>query len=253
MRSSLKKSLYTLLGIIIFILGWVIISAIIDENVMIFPDPISTVRETFVLLSKSYVYKCMGQSVLRTVIGFAIAFVLSLVMGILAGTIPNIKHVFSPIFSVMKSIPTASLVFLFLVVMGAKNAPILMVTLISMPIIYEAVVRGFENVDKTLLDSARIDGANYLTRTIKIQLPLMVPYLMVGVASSFSLSFKIEIMAEVISGNTTNGLGSAILAAQRTDPTNMVPIFAYSLIAIFVVAVISLFPSTFDCFLKLKK
>lgn len=253
MRSSLKKSLFTLLGIVIFILGWVIISALIDETVMIFPDPVSTIRETFVLLSKSYVYKCMGQSVLRTVIGFAIAFILSLVLGILAGTIPNLKHVFSPIFSVMKSIPTASLVFLFLVIMGAKNAPILMVTLISMPILYEAVVRGFENVDKNLLNSARIDGANYLTRTLKIQLPLMVPYLMVGVASSFSLSFKIEIMAEVISGNTTNGLGSAILAAQRTDPTNMVPIFAYSLVTILIVALISIIPMVIETKSPLKK
>lgn len=240
MRSSLKKSLYTLLGIVLFILGWVIISGLVDENAMIFPDPMLTIRETFMLLGKQYVYKCMGYSILRTTIGFAIAFVSSLILGIFAGTIPNVKFVLSPFFSVMKSIPTASLVFLFLVVAGARNAPIAMVTLISMPIIYEAVVRGFENVDTTLIDASRIDGTNLLTRIIKVQLPSIIPFILVGVASSFSLSFKIEIMAEVISGSTTNGLGSAILACQRTDPTNMVPIFAYSLVAIIIVALISL-------------
>lgn len=250
MRLSLKKSLYTLLGIIIFILGWVVISAIVDENVMIFPDPVSTIRETFVLLGKPYVYKCMGYSVLRTLIGFAISFVCALVLGVIAGTLPNAKHVMSPIFSVMKSIPTASLVFLFLVIAGARNAPIAMVILISMPIIYEAVVRGFENVDRTLIDASRIDGANLLTRILKVQLPSIIPYILVGIASSFSLSFKIEIMAEVISGSTTNGLGSAILACQRTDPTNMVPIFAYSLVAIIIVGLISLVFMPFESKVK---
>ena len=61
---------------------------------------------------------------------------------------------------------------------------------------------------------------------------------MVGVASSFALSLKIEIMAEVITGYTRMGLGSAILAAQRSDPTNMVPVFAYSLVAIVVMLIV---------------
>lgn len=250
MRSSLKKSLYSLLGVVIFILGWVIISALIDENTMIFPDPVSTIRETFVLLGKPYVYKCMGYSILRTFIGFAISFVSALVLGIIAGTLPNAKSAMAPIFSVMKSIPTASLVFLFLVLAGAKNAPIAMVALISMPIIYEAVVRGFENIDKNLISAARIDGANIMSRIINIELPAVAPYIMVGVASSFSLSFKIEIMAEVISGSTTNGLGSAILACQRTDPTNMTPIFAYSLVTIIIVGLISLVFMPFESKVK---
>ena len=60
---------------------------------------------------------------------------------------------------------------------------------------------------------------------------------MTGIASSFALSLKIEIMAEVITGYTRLGLGSAILSAQRSDPTNMVPVFAYSLVAIVIMLV----------------
>ena len=67
-----------------------------------------------------------------------------------------------------------------------------------------------------------------------------MPYIVVGIASSFGLSLKIEIMAEVITGYTRLGLGSAILAAQRSDPTNMVPIFAYSFVAIVVMLVFDL-------------
>ena len=47
-------------------------------------------------------------------------------------------------------------------------------------------------------------------------------------------------MAEILTGDTKNGLGSAILYSQKSDPTNMTLIFAYSLIAIIFVLLIQL-------------
>ena len=64
-------------------------------------------------------------------------------------------------------------------------------------------------------------------------------YILLGISSSFALSFKIEIMAEILTGNTSLGLGSAILSAQRNDPTNMIPIFSYSLLTVIFVLLIS--------------
>lgn len=240
MKSSLKNFAFTTLGIIILLIGWIIISSCVSNNSMIFPDPLTTIKETFRLLGKSYTYKCIWQSFLKTITGFLMSFILALILGIIAGNLPFFKRIFSPFFSVLKSIPTASLVFLFLVLVGAKNAPILMVQLICLPIIYEAVVRGFENIDGSMKDATLVDGASLIRRVIRIFIPNITPYIFVGVVSSFSLSFKIEIMAEVISGSTNEGLGSIISACQKSDPTNMVPIFSYSLIAIIIVAIFSL-------------
>ena len=82
------------------------------------------------------------------------------------------------------------------------------------------------------MQAARVDGARYLKRVLFIKLPLSISYIIVGVVSSFSLSFKIEIMAEVITGTTTNGLGSVIHFVQQQDPTELTGVFAYSLFAI---------------------
>lgn len=240
MKSSLKNLLLTTIGIAVIIIGWVIISSSISNNSMIFPDPIVTLKETFRLLGKSYTYKCMWQTFIKTVIGFALSFALAMVLGTIAGNVSFIKKILSPFFSALKSIPTASLVFLFLVLVGSKNAPILMVQLISLPIIYEAIVRGFENVDSFLKDASLVDGASWIQRITKIYLPNITPYIFVGIVSSFSLSFKIEIMSEVISGSTSEGIGSIIASCQKSDPTNLIPIFAYSLIAIVLVGIFSL-------------
>lgn len=229
-----------LIGIVLFIGIWFLISFLVDEKTMIFPDPISTFKEAFRILKNSYVYKCLVESLSRLLIGFGISFALSLVFGIISGNSKTMKRIFSPTISVLKSIPTASLVFLFLVLVGAKNAPILMVILISFPILYESISGGIENMDSDVINAMKLDSGNFIRNIIKIQIPLIIPYVVIGIASSFALSFKIEIMAEILSGSTRNGLGSAILGAQKNDPTNMVPIFAYSLIAIILSAVITI-------------
>ena len=86
----------------------------------------------------------------------------------------------------------------------------------------------------------KLDSGSSLRNVFFIQIPLLIPYLLVGITSSFALSFKIEIMAEILTGDTRSGIGSAILGAQINNPTDMTPIFAYSLIVIIFVLIVSL-------------
>jgi len=235
-----NKYVLTILGCILFLAIWIVISLIVNDTKMIFPDPLSTVKETFRILSKSFVYKCIGWTMYRMLIGFSASFIAALVFGILAGHFHWLKTLLNPIIIALKSIPTAALVFLFLIISGARYAPIYIVVLISFPILYEAISAGIANVPPVLLEASKVDGAKWYDTAFKIRLPLSIPYILVGVASSFALSFKIEIMAEIITGDTRNGLGSAISAAQKNDPTNMTTIFAYSLIAIIFILLITL-------------
>ena len=200
-------------GIIIIFLAWWIISLCIEESVMIFPSPFKVIKNTFNILGGSYVYKC---------IGFSFFF-----------------NFMKPIITTLKAVPTATLVFFFLVLVGAKNAPILMVILLSFPIIYDSIANGIINIEKELMDNMLLDGGKTFRNIIKIEIPLIYKYILLGISSSFALSFKIEIMAEILTGNTSLGLGSAILSAQRNDPTNMVPIFSYSLLTVIFVLLIS--------------
>ena len=217
-------------GIIIIFLAWWIISLCIEESVMIFPSPLKVIKNTFNILGGSYVYKCIGFSFLKVFIGFIISFVLALICGIIAGNFSFFFNFMKPIITTLKAVPTATLVFFFLVLVGAKNAPILMVILLSFPIIYDSIANGIINIEKELMDNMLLDGGKTFRNIIKIEIPLIYKYILLGISSSFALSFKIEIMA---------GLGSAILSAQRNDPTNMVPIFSYSLLTVIFVLLIS--------------
>ncbi len=235
-----NKFVLFVLGIIFVIALWFVLSLSFDTNGGIFPSPIETFKEFGILLTDPYSYQCLGYSFLRMMIGFIISFLVALIVGILAGNHPTVYDFLKPLMVVIKSIPTVALVFLFVVMVTPRNAPIFVVIIICFPILYEAVAGGFKKVDSEIVEAAQVDGANYLNRVLFIKLPLSVPYIIVGVASSFSLSFKLEIMAEVITGYTRNGLGSVIHFTQQTDPTNLTGVFAYSLFAIIFMLLITL-------------
>ena len=227
-------------GILFVIVLWFFISLFFNTNGGIFPSPIETFGKFGVLLADPYSYQCLGHTFLRMIIGFAISFLFALIAGIFAGNHQWLYDFLKPLMTVIKSIPTVALVFLFVVMVTPRNAPIFVVIIICFPILYEAVVNGIKRADKEIVQASEVDGANYIAKVLYIKLPLSIPYIIVGIASSFSLSFKIAIMAEVITGYTRNGLGSVIHYVQQEDPTNLTGVFAYSLFAIIFMLLFSL-------------
>lgn len=164
-------------------------------------------------------------------IGYVVSILLALIIGTIAGLYKKIYILLSPLMTTLKAIPTASLLFLFIVLAGFDNSPIYVVILVSFPILYESIVGGIVNIPSNINDAISLDGGNNIKNTLKVKLPLSINYILVGIASSFSLAFKVEIMSEVLSGSTRYGIGSSIKLSQITS-TNMTPIFAWTIIAV---------------------
>ena len=233
-----NKIFLRICGFVLFCLLWFVVSEIIQQKTFILPGPIETFKYMFELLQKPYIYNCIGTSLLNMIIGFTYSFIVAFILGIISGNNYHFKEMLVVPMTAMKSVPTASLVYLILMFAGIIKVPIYIVMLVCIPIIYEAVVSGIENIDEVYLDALKIMNVGIINANVKIKIPLAMPYILVGISSSFALSFKIEIMAEVITGSSKLGLGSAIATSQRVDPTNMVPIFAYSLFAIILMVII---------------
>ena len=242
------------LGVIFVTLLWIVLSLSFDRNGAIFPSPLLTFQKFFELLGDSYTYACLAHTLARMGIGFGISFIFAFVLGILAGNHPSMYHFLKPLIVVLRSIPTVALVFLFVVLITPRDAPILIVTIICFPILFEGFVGGISNVDKQYIEAAQIDGASYFSRIAFVKLPLAMPYIVVAMVSSFALSFKIEIMAEAMTGYTRNGLGNVIAFAKgdAEDATPMVTVFAYALFAVLLMLIVSLIQELVTAWLKKK-
>lgn len=243
-----NKSVLYILGLLFLIGLWFIVSLCIDKDSMIFPDPIITFGRMFELLGTGDTYRFLGFSIIRLLIGFAISFIVAFLLGMLVNNNEHLYNFFTPLITFFKAAPTATFVFLFIILIGAKNAPVFVVFTVTMPILYEAIVGAFRSTDKAVLAAAEIDGASKLKTMFKVQIPLGIPVISIGVASTFAMAFKIEIMAEIITGFTNGGLGSMIHNSQVVNPTDLTDMFAYSLIAIILVLLITILAS----FLKKK-
>ena len=234
-----NTSLY-IFGIFFVFLVWFFISLSQGYGNLVFPDPWTTLIKTGGLLSRSYIYKCVGWTFLRTLIAFAIAFLSALILGLLAGNFPKLATFLKPIITVLKSAPTAAFVFLFLVISGTRYAPIYIVFILSFPILYESFVGGIKNIPQEIKDALKVDTGSIFQSFFRVKLPLAMPYVLVGLASSFALSFKTSIMAEIVAGDTNYGLGCAINAYRSENPVDLTPIFAVALIAVAIILIIDL-------------
>lgn len=182
-------------------------------------------------MSKKSTYISILYSLYKMLIGYIVSILLALIIGTFAGLYKKVYILLSPLMTTLKAIPTASLLFLFIVLAGFDNSPIYVVILVSFPILYESIVGGIVNIPSNINDAISLDGGNNIKNTLKVKLPLATNYILVGIASSFSLAFKVEIMSEVLSGSTNYGIGSSIKLSQITS-TNMTPIFAWTIIAV---------------------
>jgi len=231
MKKSTITSLYVI-GLALIVLIWYLVSFFYDEANLVFPGPVIVFKRIVELLKKSSTYKYLITSISKTLIGYLISLFVAIVLASLASIDNKIRYILAPLWTFIKSIPTACLVFLFLVIFTVKRTPIYIVILISMPILYDAMLSGYDNIDVQIIDTLKLEKIDEITKLIKISFPLAFKQLLVGVASSLALSFKIEIMAEVLSGDTRNGIGSAISYIEKADPTNMLDILAYGIIVV---------------------
>ncbi len=236
----LSNTSFYIYGIFLVFGIWFLISFTYGAGNLLFPSPIETFKALGSLFREKDIYISLGWSLLKTLIGFLSAFIIALILGSIAGNIKKIQLLLKPLIIVFKSAPVAAFVFLFLVLIGSSWAPIFIVFLIAFPILYESVVGGINNIDPIYLDAAKLDSKSYFRTLIYIKMPLSLPFIIVGLASSFALSFKTEIMAEIITGSTAGGLGTLIYAQRQIDPSNLAPIFAITLLAIIIILIVDL-------------
>ena len=78
-------------GIFFVFVIWFFISLSQGYGNLVFPNPIETIKRTGEFLITGYIYKCIGWTILRTLIGFSIAFISALVLGTIAGSYKKIQ------------------------------------------------------------------------------------------------------------------------------------------------------------------
>lgn len=230
----MKNSSINKRNIILYIIGIILLFLLIEllsliiNNPLIFPNIFVIFKEIFIILTNGSFYISLGTTMLELFISIIIVFILGITLGLIAGINQNISIILKPIMSFLRCIPIIVIIISSLIIFSNNRIiPIISIILILLPIVYEGVLEGTKNIDRSLIDVYRLDSKININIIIKVYLPLINSHIKEVFVSSIGLGIKALITIEYICG-IRNTIGNLIM--NGVNDINYVSIYAYTII-----------------------
>lgn len=239
MSSSDRRNdnIFFILGIASIFIFWFILSIAVNNEFAV-PKIDKTTNALAKLLSSGRTYLILGKTILKIILAISISFVTSLILVILSTLSRKFKAFISPIITLLKTVPVVVVILLFLFLFSRNSTPIYVALLVVMPIMYEALLNGINNIDESIINETKMISRTNLFILRKIYIPLTKPYIMLSILQSVGLGLKAMVMAELIA-QATNSIGYEM--SEYRSLLDMEYIFAWGLLMIAIVIVSEIF------------
>jgi len=161
-------------------------------------------------------------TLLRVLLGFLLGTAVATVLGALAGYSVLWRRLLDPLFQALRSIPSIAWVPLFVLWLGIFEAS--KVTLIALGAffpVYLSTMAGIQQVDRKLVEVARVHGYSGAALVRRVLLPATLPAYIVGLRGGLGLAWMFVIAAEFL--GASEGLGFLLIDGQQTGrPANII-------------------------------
>lgn len=201
----LKNAAYPIAVIAIVLVIWYW-AAIAAGSEFILPAPLATLDRLIAVLGEKRFWAAFGSTVARAIFAFSVSLAGALVLALISYFFKPLGRLLSPLVSVLRALPTMAVVLLLVIWTGAKKAPVIVTLMVLLPTMYAAIAEALYNVERDVLDMAKIDGASRFTLTFRFCLPLIAPLASRSVAAAVSLGVKLTVAAEVLA-STAGSIG----------------------------------------------
>jgi sulfonate transport system permease protein len=151
----------------------------------------------------------------RVAVGFALGVAAATILGALCGAIPLARRLLDPSIQGLKSVPSLAWVPLFILWFGIfeTSKVILIAVGIFFPI-YLALAAGIPNVDRKLVEVARVYRYPTAALIRRVLLPSVLPTYLIGLRSGLALGWMFVVAAELM--GASQGLGYLLVDGQQT-------------------------------------
>jgi NitT/TauT family transport system permease protein len=177
------------------------------------PTPPQVLKRFGELIADGTLIKDIGASLTRVLIGFVLGVAVAVPVGFLMGWYATIRGLVEPWVQFFRTIPPLAIIPLAIVLMGIGETPkIFVIFLASFLACVIATFQGVVNVDKTLINAARVLGANDRVIFARVVVPASTPFILVGMRVGLGSSWATLVAAELIAAQ--QGLGYRMQSAQ---------------------------------------
>ena len=196
-RFHLPKWSYAPLCVAFWIALWWAVAAIFNKPLLL-PTPLETLKTLLALCATGEFYLTVLLSLTRILCGILLALAGGSLLALLTTQSAFCHHLFSPLLTLFKATPVASVIFLILLWVGRDNVPLWIAFMMAFPIVWSNVREGLLQTDKQLLEMAKIFNVPRARVLFKLRLPALTPYFLSACRSAIALAWKAGIAAEVL-------------------------------------------------------
>lgn len=169
-------------------------------------------------LASGYLEQQAWASLQRVLIGYLVGVAVSVPVGFLMGWYLWARQALEPWVQFLRVIPPLALIPIVITVIGiGQTARIFLIFYAAFLSTLIAVFQGVRSTDRTLVNAARVLGANDRRIFAWVVVPATVPYLLVGMRVALGNAWATLVAAELIA--SSSGLGYMMWSAQENgDP-----------------------------------
>ncbi|MGO7689835.1 ABC transporter permease [Rhizobium ruizarguesonis] len=210
LSSSTGLFAINIIAVVVGILLWAFLTS---QGVVGLPTPLAVTKQAVIQAQNGLLWTDAISSLGRVFTGFALGIAVAIPIGFLMGWYRLARGIIEPYVQFFRTIPPLAIIPLAIVTMGIDETPkIFVIFLASFLSSIVATYQGVVNVDKTLINAARVLGASDFTIFRRVIVPASLPYIMVGVRVGLGSSWATVVAAELIAAQS--GLGFRMQQAQ---------------------------------------
>lgn len=203
--------IWTLAGLALLALAWQ--GGAVAFGPFVLPTLAETARAMAALVASGKAGPALLATLVHALGGCLAGGAAGLVAGIAGGLVLPVGAMARPVFTALLGTPPIAFVVLALLWFGPGGmAAGVTVAVTAAPIVFLAALQGVRSRDPALAEMARLYRAPPLQRLTDLVLPALADFLVPAFATALAFSFKVAVMAEVLSG--ADGVGGGIATAR---------------------------------------
>ena len=216
-KTTLKNTLIFILPFLVVIPFWEVISQL--NLIAQLPAP-SEIFEKFLYMA--FEIDVLSQHLIGSIYRLIIGYILAVTFGIFLGTIIGLKKIisdiFTPILSLLISIPTIAWVPVLLITLGLGDETVIAAVFLGgfFTITY-SVIHGIKTVNKNLINAGKIAGAGKYKLFESVLLPGSLVSLIPGLRLAIGYSWRALVGAEMLAAMVRWGVGKMIFTARMSN------------------------------------
>lgn len=203
---------FPLLAVAALLIVWQVAAHFIGSSVLM-PSVQQTAKEFLRYILRADFWASLCHTIFISLIAFISSVILAAITASLALICRPLKLFLRTTVSILRSVPTISVILLLIVWVNSQIAPIIIALLVIFPTLYASIIGGLETIPTELEETSKIYAVPLPYKIVKIYAPLAAPVFLTSSASAISLNLKLIIAAEVMA-QTAGGIGILMQQSQ---------------------------------------